>query len=259
MNYGLYLSASGVLTNLYRQDVFANNLANVQTVGFKPDVPAIRQRHPESVEDGLGRDVSKRLLDRLGGGALAGPQRINFGAGPLQQTSNQLDVALEDEHSFFVVRSKDPDTQRPVVRLTRDGRFTVSPERQLVTQSGLKVLDPSDQPIVIGRDGEVRIDNAGRVRQGDQVIGQIQVAQVADPGVLRKRGGNLFAFEGPDPRQVLTRPSVRPAHIEASGVDPIQELMRLVAATKAAMGSATMIRYFDLLMDRSVNTLGRVA
>ena len=70
MNYGLYLSASGVLTNLYRQDVFSNNLANVETVGFKQDLPSIRQRAPESIEQQFGSDVSKRLLDKLGGGRL---------------------------------------------------------------------------------------------------------------------------------------------------------------------------------------------
>ena len=72
MNYGMYLSASGVLTNTYRQDVYANNLANAQTVGFKVDVPSIKQRDPESIEDDLGYSVSKDMLDRLGGGVLAG-------------------------------------------------------------------------------------------------------------------------------------------------------------------------------------------
>ena len=78
MNYGLYLSASGVLTNLYRQDVFANNLANSETVGFKPDSPTVRQREPEAIEDNLGLGASQRLLDKLGGGVLAGPQSIRF-------------------------------------------------------------------------------------------------------------------------------------------------------------------------------------
>ena len=51
MNYGLYLSANGALTSMYRQDVVANNLANLQTVGFKPDMVATRQRLPQRLED----------------------------------------------------------------------------------------------------------------------------------------------------------------------------------------------------------------
>ena len=89
MNYGLYLSASGVLTNTYRQDVFANNLANVETPGFKPDLPSIRQRDPEAIEDNLGFQGSNELLDRLGGGVLAGQQRINFNQGTLRPTGNR--------------------------------------------------------------------------------------------------------------------------------------------------------------------------
>ena len=90
MNYGLYLSASGVLTNTYRQDVFANNLANVETNGFKPDVPMLRQRDAESVEDQLGFDVSNEIMDKLGGGALAAKQRINFAPGSLKATGNRI-------------------------------------------------------------------------------------------------------------------------------------------------------------------------
>ena len=91
MNYGLYLSASGVLTNMYRQDVFANNLANAQTIGFKPDFPMLSQRDPESVEDDAGFDVRHDLLDRLGGGVYAGPQAIDFSVGRLEQTENPMD------------------------------------------------------------------------------------------------------------------------------------------------------------------------
>ena len=71
MNYGLYLSASGVLTNMYRQDVFANNLANASTVGFKRDLAAISQRDPESIEGGHAMQWRNDLLDELGGGVFA--------------------------------------------------------------------------------------------------------------------------------------------------------------------------------------------
>ena len=86
MNYGLYLSAAGVLTNSYRQDVFANNLANVNTVGFKPDLPVLRTRPPEAIEDPAPFGTSNDLLERLGGGVLAGPQRTSFAPGPVEQT-----------------------------------------------------------------------------------------------------------------------------------------------------------------------------
>ena len=259
MNYGLYLSASGVLTNMYRQDVFSNNLANVETVGFKPDFTATRQRDPEAIEDALGMDLSHRLLDRLGGGALAGPQRIDFQPGPLRMTGSPHDVALTDRNSFFAVQYTDPQTNQTEVRLTRDGRMHRDSTGHLILPGGHKVLDGNDRPIVLDADATFRVDAAGRVIQNGQPVARVQVSRVADTSVLYKQGGNLFGFTGTDPRQIVADPLVELGALEASAADPIKSLMRLIAASKAAMGNAQMIRYHDLVMDHAVNRLGRVA
>ena len=92
MNYGLHLSAQGVLANLYRQDVFANNLANMGTVGFKRDLAMISQRSPEALEDAHPFELQNGLLDRLGGGVFAGPQQVLFSQGSMQKTNSPLDV-----------------------------------------------------------------------------------------------------------------------------------------------------------------------
>ena len=258
MNYGLYLSASGVLTNLHRQDVFANNLANVKTAGFKPDLPAIKQRDPEVVEDQLGYDVSQRLLDRLGGGALVGPAQIDFKPGSMSTTGRPLDLALTQKNQFFVVQATDPNTGQVQIALTRTGQFTRNHAGELVNANGNRVLDVNDNPIVLP-EGDVRIDPAGRVLQDGELAAQLQVAQVDDLAQLQKRGQNLFSFRGQDPRQLADNPAIEVGVLENSGVDPITSLMQLIAATKAATSNAEMIRYHDTLMDRAVNTLGRIA
>lgn len=261
MNYGLYLSASGVLTNLYRQDVFSNNLANVETVGFKQDLPSIRQRDPESVEEQFGSDVSKRLLDRLGGGVLAGQQRIGFTPGPTRNTGAPLDVALDSPDTFFAIGVDDAQTGQSATRLTRDGRFSRNDEGYLVTVTGgHSVLDTNDRPIRVDDDAPVTIDKSGRVLQQGEEIAQLQVTSVTDTNRLVKEGQNLFRFDGPeDLRKPADLATVRPGFVEASGVDPIKALMQLISATKAVTANGNMIRYHDLLMDRAVNVLGRVA
>jgi flagellar basal body rod protein FlgG len=77
---------------------------------------------------------------------------------------------------------------------------------------------------------------------------------------LTKRGQGLFAFKGQDPRQAVPAGELDldPGYIESSGVDPIMTMMNVVAATKAATSNANMIRYHDQILDRAVNTLGRV-
>ncbi|MFG0252977.1 MAG: flagellar basal body protein, partial [Phycisphaerales bacterium JB038] len=68
MNYGLYTSATGVLAGMYRQDVLANNLANVNTTGFKQDFVTFKQRDPARLEDGLLHLDSNQMLEQLGAG-----------------------------------------------------------------------------------------------------------------------------------------------------------------------------------------------
>ena len=259
MNYGLYLSASGVLTNLHRQDVYANNLANAQTVGFKPDFASIAQRDPESIEEGFGFDVSHDLLDRIGGGVLAGPQSIDFTPANLEHTGNPLDAALEQENQFFAVLADAPGSDQPSVHLTRDGRFSRDSDGFLVTVAGGHlVLGPDDEPIQL-QSGPVAIDPGGQVRQAGVVVGRVQVAEMADTDALQKRGQNLFAIAGPaNLRSVLEKPAVKSGFVEASGTDPIKALMKLIDATKSVTSNANLIRYHDLLMDQAVNTLGRV-
>ena len=259
MNYGLYLSASGVMTNMHRQDVFANNLANVETTGFKSRIPDLTHRAPEAVEDKVDFDVSKRLLERLGGGVFAGPQRIDTTVGQIQQTGNPLDAALTDENSFFAVRATDPDTGQNQVRLTRDGRFTRNDAGQLVTPAGHPVLNADDEPIQVPGTAPVRINHAGELIQNGEPIDRVQVARINDPQQLQHQGAGMFAFEGADPRNILENPSVKAGAVEGSAVDPMTTLMRLIGATKSVGGNAQMIKYHDTLMNRAVNTLGRVA
>jgi len=260
MNYGMYLSASGMLTNMYRQDVFANNLANAKTVGFKVDEPTIAQRAPEAIEDGFGVEVSNRLLETIGGGVLAGPQRINFSPGQLQHTGNPFDFALDSPKTFFNIQHVDENGEQRVM-LSRDGRFTRDKDGFLVTMSsGKKVLDHKDKPIVVPGEGVFAINESGHIYVDNEKIGTLGVSGVTDTDKLTKFGQNLFTWGGSD--DIRTQPQhapVRQNHIETSAVDPIKTLMKLVSATKAANGSANMIRYHDQLMQQAVNTLGRVA
>lgn len=259
MNYGLYLSASGVLTNSYRQDVFANNLANVNTVGFKPDLPTLAQRQPEAIEDAVPYGTAHDLLDRLGGGVLAGQQRVNFAAGPIELTGRDLDVALTDTNSFLTVEHVDPQSGEASARLTRDGRLAVSGEGFLVNATGHRVLGPGDQPIALSANAATTVTPDGRLQQNGADVGVLQVATVNDTDRLEKTGANLFTFAGPDPRTPNLTPNLRVGALESSGTSAIGTMMQIMATTKAATANANLIKYHDTLMDRAVNTLGRVA
>jgi flagellar basal-body rod protein FlgF len=258
MNYGLYLSAAGALTSLHRQDVMANNLANVNTVGFKADVVHFRARLAERLESA---DVSSLIdpqimLEHLGGGTFAEPSFINLRQGDLTQTRNDLDVALEGQ-GFFVVRKSSPDGATDV-RLTRDGRFTRNSSGELIMAStGLPVLDVNNHPIRLDGTGPVRIDGDGTVNQNNQPIAQLQMADVSDPALLRKEGSNLLTLNGA--RRQAANAAARQGFVESSGVDPIIAMNKMISASKAVSANITMMQYHDQILGQAVNTFGRVA
>src|ERR1700733_10201362 len=183
MLYGLYLSATGVMTNAYRQDVIANNLANAETVGFKKDLTLFKQRLTAAQENPQYADSTDKLSESLGGGTFAMPTRVDMTPGDMENTGGNLDVAI-DGNGYFSV--DDPGTQR----LTRNGQFVIDPSGHLELSNGrgLKVLDPSGKPIQL--DGTATdattISQDGSITQNGKPAGRIGVFDVADPAQLAK-------------------------------------------------------------------------
>ncbi len=260
MNYGLYLSAAGALTNLHRQDVIANNLANVNTVGFKPDMVFNQQRLPARLE-GPHPDVSPQwLLEKLGGGNFVSPTHVNMKQGELEATSRPLDAAIQGD-GFFVVAGDDPDNPQSL-RLTRDGRFELDQNNQLIlAASGQHVLGHDGQPITLNGTGAVTIDADGVIQQDGDVVGQLRLVEASDPTQIVKIGHNMLALrEGADATSLVPASGrVHQGHVERSASDPIMTLNQLIGATKAVQGNARLMQYHDTLMEQAIGTFGRVA
>jgi flagellar basal-body rod protein FlgF len=255
LNYGLQISASGVLTSMHRTDVLAANLANMDTVGFKPTFAGTLARDPVRVEDGVFGLPSNKLIERLGAGVLAAPTRTSFAQGPVTPTGRDLDAAIRGD-GFFMVGG-----QGDALRLTRDGQFTRNGRGELVaTASGLPVLDTAGRPVVIGDRGVVQIDRDGTVTRDGAPVARLGIARFADPQRLTREGANLFAAPGQQPE--ILKPGeteVLQGHTEGSGVDEIKTMMDLTSAAQAISSNLGMVQYHDRLMDRAINTLGRVS
>lgn len=252
------ISASGALTAMHRLDIAAANLANASTTGFKPDVAATRQRDPARIEDGLLRMPSNRLLEQLGAGVLMAPTRVNFAQGALQTTDGPLDLAIKGD-GFFVVRATEGEQGRSL-RLSRDGRLALDPDARLVRAAdGLPVLDDSDSEIRLTGSGPVQIDSDGTIRQDGQIAARLRIVDLADRSGLRKEGEGLFAPTSGSLRDLQPADGrVVQGALEGAGVNEIDAMMQLTAASKAAQGALGMIRYHDRLMDRAINGLGRI-
>ncbi|MBL9001551.1 MAG: flagellar hook basal-body protein [Phycisphaerae bacterium] len=258
MSYGLQISASGAASALYRQDVHANNLANMDTVGFKPDIPSQRPRDDVRTEDGLWFMPSDVLLERLGGGVMLKPNLVDHGQGAIRESGNPLDLAIDGE-GFFVLRppiGSDPS----IAHLTRDGRFTRNGAGQLVSVStGAPVLDAQNRPVLLPPGPAPTVESDGTLRQGGAIIGRLRVMNPPDTGTLRKAGNGVFevsaaavARAGPAPGRVCQ------GAVEESSVSEIKSLMAVTGAAREVDANISMIQQHDRLMERAINSLGRL-
>lgn len=257
MNYGLQISASGALTSLYRQDVLTNNLANLETTGFKPDVPATMFRDAARVEDGLAHLPSDALVELLGGGVFAAPNRVAFAQGPLDTTGRELDLAIEGEGFFVLLDESAPGGAGK--RLTRDGRFELDSRGRLVAAtSGLPVLDASGRPIAVRGEGPVGVAADGTMSQDGVPFARVGVVEARDKGALKKLGDSLFD-PGASPALRAVEGRVRQGVLEGSAVNEVEALMAVTSASRDVQTNIGMITYHDRMMERAINTFARIA
>lgn len=273
---GLYTAASGMLAQAARLDLESNNLANAATTGYKADqaellsFPTMLLRrvggkdgepeplHPLGIEmrtrpDGLDRLPFREapVVGPLGTGVYVEGTFTSFRQGPLRDTGNPLDLALEGP-GFFAVETP------AGVRYTRAGSFRLDAEGYLADQTGNRVLGV-DGPIQVGQAATVAIGQDGSVHADGVLVGPLLVVDFADPNAeLRKEGANLFApQEGAVP---LAAEGTRVAQgtLEGSAVNVVESLVRLIELQRAYEASQRVVRSYDETLDRTVNDLARI-
>jgi flagellar basal body rod protein FlgG len=249
--YGIYQSAAGLQVNQYRQEILANNLANAETTGFKHDLAVVRERPVASQEDRADPMSTHPIYDRLTGGSLVAPTYTLFTQGPIEHTGNNLDVAISGD-GFFTVQDGD------AVRYTRDGRFMLNADGELVTAGNHKVLSEAGQPIVIPSTAakQLEITPAGELRAGSVVFGKLGLVDFEDKRQLRKIGRNLLAATDTEPTPV--KATLRPQCVEGSTVDPMTTMVEMIEASRAYQMNATLVGLADSTLGRAVNDIARI-
>lgn len=211
-----YVVLSRLVAQRRATDVIAANVANAGTPGYKAS----------------GTVFAAHLERQLGLTLPAGAREVaftedratwrDFAPGPLQQTGNPLDLALQGE-GFFAVETPAGE------RFTRAGRFTLSPDSQVVDPSGHPLLTDGGQPLTVPP-GSTRIEvkGDGTVLTEAGPIGRLRVVRFEDPQRLLAEGERLLAPAGEEPLPI-ERPAVVQGAVEESNVSPVRELTRLTA------------------------------
>ncbi|NQU25973.1 MAG: flagellar hook-basal body protein [Candidatus Nealsonbacteria bacterium] len=247
MPYGLYISAEGAHAQSQRMDVIANNLANVDTVGFKRELAILRARSTEAVDQGLSLPGSG-TIDDVGGGIAMWQTVTDHATGPPKKTDAKTDVAIPQPGVFFAVQ-KGEETL-----LTRAGNFAITPDRRLTTQQGYNVLDSAGNPIFIRDDPAWHIDGTGIVQQ----LGATQSLALVQPeslGDLVKAGENLFRPLAETTDVPLNERQVKSGYLEMSTVRPTSEMTDLIHASRAMEANINMMKTQNEMLAGLINRI----
>jgi flagellar basal-body rod protein FlgG len=245
--YGLYQSAAGMMTQEYRQDVIANNLANAETVGFKREIASISERR-RADEAGVRRGPSDKLLGALTGGTWLGRTDTDHSEGSFQHTGNPTDVAIVGP-GFLRVAVNGGEL------LSRDGRMTMDAYGTLVaTTDGAPVLSTSGLPLRVNpRGGQIFIDETGAVQQNGVIMGRLSIVDVPNYEALRKAGAGRYTAGGQTPFECEAR--LWSNHVEQSGVQAVFELTGMLESARAYQLNAQMLTLQDQTAARLINSV----
>jgi len=237
-----YVGLSAQVALRRQLDVVANNVANMNTTGFKGD----RMLFAESLQK-LGtrpEDRASFVIDK-------GTYR-DFTAGALTATGSKLDAAIDGD-GFFRVQT--PEGQM----YTRDGRFSRDPEGRLVTASGHRVLDDGGGEIVIPQEaGNVDIGLDGSVTVDGAFVGRIGVARFAQPQLLEAKGDLLYAAGNGQAALPAENPRVVQGMVEGSNVQAVVEMTRMIDVNRAYAQADQLADQGDRLQRDSASRIGRV-
>lgn len=243
MNSGIYGAISGNMAMMKQLDVIANNLANVNTPGFKRD--NISFESVLAASNAQGTEVSEdspRLIKEK--------YSIDYSSGQVKVTDNTFDIALDGD-GFFAVNTPQGKAY------TRQGNFKLDAKSRLVTADGYEVLG-NGAPIVING-GSVSFDAKGKIFVEGQETGSIDVVDFPKPYDLRKVGSALFMPNTTDVTPQAAKDTVvRQGYLEGSNVNTIEEMVRMIETTRSSESCQKMIQNYDQMTGHAVNELGKV-
>jgi flagellar basal-body rod protein FlgG len=250
----LYTSATGMKANQLYIDNISNNLANVNTTGYKKSKLEFQELLYQTIIDpGAGTsDGSKSPAGlQLGLGVRSAANQKIFGQGNLQETKNPFDMAITGA-GFLQVQMPNGD-----LAYTRDGSFKISSDGTLVTSQGFAL-----EPQITVPDGahDIQIDATGKVSvmMNDsgttEEIGQIEMVKFLNEGGLKSIGNNLYQVSGASGEPEVGTPgtnglgTLAQGFLEASNVELVEEMVNMIVAQRAYEISAKAIQTSDSML-----------
>ena len=245
MSGTIYKAASGALLQQMRLDILSNNLANVNTAGFKADNPEFRL-DPSLTGIAKTRPQSSPILSPY-----SPPMKvsIDYGGGQAIQTGNPLDVALTGS-GFFEIQTQEG------LQYTRNGNLTVNVDGVLSTSDGYPIMGDGGEINIQG--ALVEINESGEIEVDGNVLGKLKVVDFPQPYDLKKVGNTRFIPAKDDVRgQPAEGYTISQGFIEASNVNAIRTMTEIIETTRIFETYQRVMRSADEATSKVVNEVGR--
>jgi flagellar basal-body rod protein FlgG len=259
MEKTLMTAATGLSAQQKYVEIISNNIANVNTTGFKKTRPEFQDLMYETLRaaGNTQRTGAEALNEiQIGGGTELVATTKQFGQGDLKQTGNQLDMAIQGE-GFFIARRPDGS-----FFYTRDGSFQLDRNSQIVTSQG-HLLDPvitvpdDATRIDVSRDGVIQYYTANS--PDPQSLAQIELARFVNPAGLRSLGDNLYAETAASGPPIFEQPGnnntgeIIQNHLENANVDLVEEMVNMIVAQRAYELNSKAVKTAEDIMATAVN------
>ena len=254
MEASLWVSKTGLDAQQMRMTVISNNLANVNTTGFKRDRAVFEDLLYQNIRQpggSTGGDNQTPTGLMMGTGVRIVATEKMHSQGSMIQTKNALDLAVQGEGMFQILQ---PDG---TFAYTRDGSFKLSVNRELVTAAGMPVqpsiVIPQDaESITIGEDGTVTIQPYGNAEE--QVVGQMQLARFVNYAGLEPMGKNLYRETSASGAALLSAPDtdgagrISQGSLEAANVNVVEEMVNMIETQRAYEINSKAISSVDSML-----------
>jgi flagellar basal-body rod protein FlgF len=237
MDAAIYKALSGAIAQMRKLEVASQDLANVNTSGYKGQRLAFNEVLAARLPAGT----------RSGGFVAVGNQRTNFSQGEHQGTGNPFHLAIDGE-GYFVV-----DTPRGE-RYTRSGGFTLSADGTVITPQGEPLLGEGGALQVTGGKMEIAMD--GTVRSENGEVGKLRIVRFLDDQRVAKEGANLLRSEPPNVEDIAA-PRVVQGNLEQSNVSPIDSMVSMITIQRQFEAYERAMKLMDGATQKMIAEAGR--
>jgi len=255
MNRGIYPILSGALAHERRMQVFANNMANINTAGFKQDEQAFKavfpRPHAAIPAIGHAAGLAQQIMARPLGvteRAFVAPHlmKTTFEPGRIRLTGNPLDIAIQGR-GFFEVKTPQG------TRYSRNGMFSLDNQRRLVTNLGYPVMGARGEIKIPA--GKLEITTQGDIKVDDKPVATIKIVEFSDDQMPQKFTEGLFIS---DNGKVARDPQIQVGHIEESNVNSIGEMVKMIQGMRNYESTQKLIQTLDRMAEVAIQDVGRV-